>query len=122
MDEGVKRLVRRAVEATSAEEAKQFASAAMDCAYAIKCSNGRSGEEPSPDVRESCSVPVVVDTDAELSPVIGAMLLSRKDVNYLAGLVVDGNQIGVKCRIASTPTGLELLQISFVGLPATPKA
>ena len=120
MDEGVKRLVRRAVEATSAEEAKQFASAAMDCAYAIKQSNGRSDV---PDIfPDSVEIPVVVNPDADEPDVIGVLTLPRSYGGYLAGGAAEGNPLGLRCMVSAGPQGYDLLQITFVGLPAQPKA
>ncbi len=122
MDEGVKRLVRRAVEATSAEEAKQFASAAMDCASAIKCSNGRSAEETLVEFPDSVEVPVVVNPDVDEPVLIGVLTLPRSYVGYLACNAVEGNPLGLKCRVACGPKGYELLHMAFVGLPAQPKS
>lgn len=120
MDEGVKRLIQRSVEASSADEAKQFASAAMDCAYAIKCSNGRVDV---PDVfPESVEVPVVVNPEAEEPEVIGVLTLPREYAGFLAGSAADGNPLGLMCRVAKTKQGYDLLQMTFVGLPAEKKS
>lgn len=121
MDSGVQRLVQRAVEAQSAEEAKHFASAAMDCAYAIKCSNVRGAEQVSVEFPDSVEVPVVVNPDADEPEVIGVLTLPQSYVSFIAGSAAEGNPLGLMCRVASGSEGYNLLYITFVGLPAQPK-